>query len=83
MVLGCLQIHASHLNLVLWAEVAYELKPEVSPSRPWERSHLLCESHGSIGETRSTIACHKREDPINPHLVISKLGRGQPNVEVA
>jgi len=83
MVLRCLQVHVSCLDLIFWAEVVYELKSELSPSRPWERSCLLCKSHGSICKMRSTITFHKREDPINPRLVISELGRGQPNVEVA
>jgi len=30
----------------------------------------------------SMIAFHKREDPINPCLVIGELGRGQPNVKI-
>jgi len=82
MVLRGLQICVSCLDLILWAEVTYELKLELSPSHPCKRSRLLCESHGSIGEACSMIAFHKREDPVNPCLVIGKLGRGQPNVKV-
>jgi len=83
MVLRCFQVCVSCLDLIIWAEVMYELKSELSPSGPWEWSHLLCESHGLICETHSMITFHKREDPIDLCLVISKLGWGQPNVKVA
>ena len=36
MVLRCLQVSVSHLDLILWAKVMYELESELSPGCPGE-----------------------------------------------
>jgi hypothetical protein len=72
-VLRGLKYGACCLDLVLGAELGYELHDEILPRRIRQAPHRLVVAHVAIHETRRSIALHERERPHNFRTVIHEL----------